>query len=203
MFNDPTTLIASIIGLLIAITIHEFSHAFVADYLGDPTPRSQGRVSLNPLAHLDPVGTLFLIIAGFGWGKPVQYDPYNLRNPKRDASLISLAGPASNILLAIIISFILRLISIQIPEYLFILFLLRSIVIINVTLAIFNLIPVYPLDGFRVVGGLLSGQKAQEWENLSKYGFIFLLMMLLPLSGTSIVFRIIGPIINSIIKILL
>src|SRR3990167_2370413 len=97
-------------GLIIAITIQEFAHAFLADRLGDPTPRAQGRLTLNPLAHLDPVGTLMLLIFRFGWGKPVIFDPYNLAHPRRDAGLISLAGPVSNIILAIGLSLILRFI---------------------------------------------------------------------------------------------
>ncbi|MBU3935605.1 site-2 protease family protein, partial [Patescibacteria group bacterium] len=89
-----------ILGLIIAITIHEFSHAFTADQLGDPTPRSLGRLSLNPLVHLDPLGTLMLFIAHFGWGKPIPIDPYNFKNPKRDELLVALSGPASNLILA-------------------------------------------------------------------------------------------------------
>src|SRR3989304_9414536 len=95
-------------ALLIAVTIHEFAHAFIADKLGDPTPGMQGRISLNPLRHLDPIGTLMLILFRFGWGKPVPFDPFNLRHPKRDSAIIALAGPVSNIILAIFASFILR-----------------------------------------------------------------------------------------------
>ena len=95
-------------GLIIAITVHEFAHALLADRLGDPTPRSQGRLTLNPLAHLDPLGTLMLFLFRFGWGKPVIFDPYNLAHPRRDAGIISLAGPASNILLATILALSLR-----------------------------------------------------------------------------------------------
>src|SRR3989344_1658008 len=99
LFNDSLEFILWTISIVLAITIHEFAHAFAADRLGDPTPRLMGRLTLNPLAHLDPLGTLLLLIARFGWGKPVIFDPFNLRNPRRDSAIISLAGPVSNILL--------------------------------------------------------------------------------------------------------
>jgi len=106
--SNPMSLLFVAAALLSAITVHEFAHAFMAERLGDPTPRLQGRLTLNPLAHLDPLGTLMLFIIGFGWGKPVQFDPYNLKNPRRDAALISFAGPLSNIILASILSIVLR-----------------------------------------------------------------------------------------------
>ena len=114
MFNllsgDLLSTIIFIFSLVVAITIHEFSHAFAAEKLGDPTARLSGRLSLNPLAHLDPMGTLALFLVGFGWGKPVPIDEYNLRYPRRDAAIISLAGPGSNLLLAIILSLLIKLI---------------------------------------------------------------------------------------------
>ncbi|MEK7065464.1 MAG: site-2 protease family protein, partial [Patescibacteria group bacterium] len=93
--TNPLGFLFWLIALVVAITIHEFSHAYAADRLGDPTPRLQGRLTLNPLAHLDPLGTLMLLIARFGWGKPVVFDPFNLRHPRRDAAIISFAGPLS------------------------------------------------------------------------------------------------------------
>src|SRR4051812_27134518 len=101
LFTSPLSFFVAAIALLIAITVHEFSHALSADKLGDPTPRLQGRISLNPLVHLDPIGTLLILFVGFGWGKPVVFDPFNLKNPRKDAAIISLAGPASNFILAI------------------------------------------------------------------------------------------------------
>src|SRR3990167_795118 len=109
LFNNPFAFFSWLIALITAITIHEFSHAWSADRLGDPTPRSQGRLTLNPLAHLDPLGTLMMLLVKFGWGKPVQFDPYNLKNPKRDAAIISFAGPFSNLILASILAIVLRL----------------------------------------------------------------------------------------------
>ena len=99
LFNNPLSFLFWLVALAMAITIHEFAHAYTADRLGDPTPRLQGRLTLNPLAHLDPLGTLMLLLVRFGWGKPVQFDPFNLKNPRKDGALISLAGPASNLLI--------------------------------------------------------------------------------------------------------
>ena len=142
LFNSPLSFLYTAIALVIAITIHEFSHALAADRLGDPTPRSMGRLSLNPLAHLDPLGTLAILFVGFGWGKPVPFDPFNLRDRRRDGAIISVAGPASNLALALIISFLIRFT----PLAMFSNFLI-TLLVLNVSLAIFNLIPVYPLDG--------------------------------------------------------
>src|SRR3989344_4785860 len=108
LLTNPIELLFIVPTLLIAITVHEFAHAFSADRLGDPTPRLQGRLTLNPLAHLDPLGTIMLFLVRFGWGKPVQFDPFNLRNPRRDAAIISLAGPLANVVLATISSLNLR-----------------------------------------------------------------------------------------------
>src|SRR3989344_8883223 len=96
LLTNPVMFIVWAGALVTAITIHEFAHAWMAVYLGDPTPKLQGRLTLNPIAHLDPIGTLMLLLVRFGWGKPVQFDPYNLENPKRDSAIISLAGPGAN-----------------------------------------------------------------------------------------------------------
>ena len=108
LFSDPRTFVLVIFALIISITIHEFAHAFVADKLGDPTARALGRVTLDPRAHLDPLGTILLIVAGFGWGRPVPFDPSYLKNPKKDSALIALAGPVSNFLLAILLTFLFK-----------------------------------------------------------------------------------------------
>ena len=109
LFTNPILFVIYLISILTAISIHEFSHAWAADYLGDPTPRLQGRLKLNPLVHIDTMGMVFLLLLGFGWGKPVQFDPYNLKDPRRDAAWISIAGPSSNFILAIILTLLLKL----------------------------------------------------------------------------------------------
>ncbi len=201
LFQNPIVFVIWALALIIAITIHEFAHALMADHLGDPTPRSQGRLTLNPVAHLDPLGTLMMLMTRFGWGKPVQFDPFNLNNPRRDAALISLAGPASNLILAAALSLVLRFV---ISNSLFALFLV-PIIILNVSLAIFNLIPIHPLDGGKIIVGFLPKDLAHEWDDvMSRYGTLILLFLILPLfGGTSPVTQLISPAINFLLNLLL
>ena len=150
LFESPITFFLFALSLIVAVTVHEFSHALVADRLGDPTPRSQGRLSLNPLVHLDPLGTLSLFLIGFGWGKPVEFFPPNLKSPRRDAALISIAGPISNILLATLLSVIGRtLLDPNSASFLI------PFIYVNVILAVFNLVPIGPLDGQKILFALL------------------------------------------------
>lgn len=186
----------SFIALIIAITIHEFSHAWVADRLGDPTPRSQGRVSLNPLNHLDPLGTIMMFLVHFGWGKPVLIDPYNFAHPKRDEMLVAVAGPGSNLLLAGLLSVFWHFFPSQ---------LVMILIYINIALAVFNLLPVPPLDGSKVFLNLLPIDKAIEWEEVfQRYGFLILAALLfLPVGGSNIISLIISPIINIVLTLFL
>lgn len=196
------SLIISVVSLIIAITIHEFSHALAADRLGDPTPRSQGRLSLNPLKHLDPVGTIMIFLVHFGWGKPVVIDPYNFKNPKRDEIIVSVAGPASNLLLAIFLSIIIRLLPLNLLAALII----STIIQLNILLAVFNLIPIPPLDGSKILLNLLPTHLSEQWQEIfNQYGFILLIILLfLPIiNGSTLVSVIITPVMNFILKILL
>lgn len=207
LFTNPIVFFFSLIALIIAITIHEFAHAFAADRLGDPTPRMQGRLTLNPMAHIDPLGILMLLLFRFGWGRPVEFDPFNLRNPRKDAAIISLAGPLSNILLAIIASILLRLILLLDSPFIglpIISAFLVTTISMNVLLCVFNLLPVHPLDGFKIVGGFLSRDYAKQWYELERYGFIFLIILLLPLAGgVSPIAQLIGPPIRFLLGILI
>jgi len=198
----------NLVALLAAIDIHEFSHAWAAERLGDPTPRLQGRLTLNPLSHLDPIGTILLILVRFGWGKPVQFDPFNLRNPRRDSALISIAGPVSNMLMAATCAMLLQLlIRIPVPGSLVIMIagaLLQQIVVMNIVLGIFNLVPIHPLDGFKIVEGILPEEQAHEWHGLERYGMIFLIFLLFPIfGGTAPIQRVISPVINFFLNIFL
>lgn len=196
---NPLAFLLGFGGLIVAITIHEFAHAWMADHLGDPTPRVQGRVTLNPLAHLDPIGTLAILFTRFGWGRPVEFDPYNLENPVRDAAMIALAGPASNILLATLLALVVPR-EILTPVWQFA---TEWLIQINVILAIFNLVPIYPLDGSKILLAVLPRDKAYQYEELmEQYGFIILLLMILPLNGTSLVSQLIGPAIAFVLQLL-
>lgn len=205
LFTNPLSFIISMIALLIAIDIHEFAHAWMAEELGDPTARLQGRLSLNPFVHIDLTGILFLLFFGFGWGKPVPFDPYNLKNPKKDAAFISIAGPGANLILALILSLILRSFILFKLDFLYTIGsdLFTPVIILNVALGIFNLLPISPLDGFKIVGGILSEEKSQEWYQLERYGILFLLLLIFPLGGSSMLDLIIRPIVSFVINLLL
>ncbi len=205
LFSNPFLFIAWAIALLVAITVHEFAHAFVADKLGDPTPRLQGRLTLNPLAHLDPIGTLMLLLVRFGWGKPVVFDLYNLKNPKRDSALISLAGPASNLIVASILAVLVRIITSPFSPVYFLVPFLLPVITLNVMLAIFNLIPIHPLDGGKILVGLLPDEDAEKVDLfLRQSGLILLMFLILPLiNGRPAVYYLINPVINTILSILL
>lgn len=161
-----------VVALLIAITFHEAAHAFVADRLGDLTARLTGRLTLSPLSHLDPIGTLLILFAGFGWGRPVQFNPLALRNPAVGAALISLAGPVTNFIVALVFASLIRL-NIE-PLNLW-----AQIAAINIMLGIFNLLPFSPLDGEKVVFGLLPAKFRPEWVSIQQYGIFYLILFIL------------------------
>jgi len=176
-----------ILAIVLSVTVHEFCHAKTADRLGDPTPEAAGRVTLNPKAHLDPLGSILFLLIGFGWGKPVPFDPYNLKNPQKDAAIISLAGPASNFIMAIVCSLFLRLFGFGQFEPGTVVSIVRTFleifIWINLVLGTFNLLPFAPLDGFRVIGGILSEKQAPQWYSLERYGFLFLMFFIFPIVG--------------------
>jgi len=205
LFTNPILFFIWAAALLVAITIHEFAHAFAADRLGDPTPRIQGRLTLNPLAHLDPVGTLMLLLVRIGWGKPVQFDPYNLANPKRDTAIISFAGPLSNLLLASLLAIVLRFVTNPFSPAYSLANIIPPFIFLNVVLAIFNLVPIHPLDGGKILVGLLPREDAHRVDLfLRRYGIFILLLMIFPIFGpVSPVSMLISPIINFILGILM
>jgi len=147
LFTNPWEFLSFIIALLAALTIHEFSHAWTANFFGDPTAKNHGRLTLNPIAHLDPLGTIFLLLAGFGWGKPVPIDPNNFKNPKLDNITVSLAGPISNLILAIFLGLIYRFFNLPLLLEQF----FALMIFFNLVLMIFNLLPIPPLDGSKIL----------------------------------------------------
>ena len=200
--NALLGLLFTIPGVLIAITFHEFAHAKVADMLGDDTPRREGRISLNPLAHIDPIGFIMLLFAGFGWGKPVNVNPRNYnRNisvEKADA-IVSIAGPAMNIILAILFTIIYCILyktcGILIVTNRILSIIMQMImytITINIGLGIFNLIPLPPLDGSKVIKPLLP-YNAKRWfeDNERIFYIIFVILWITGIAGT-----IISPVIN-------
>ncbi len=175
-----------IIIILLSISIHEFSHAKAADILGDPTPRLAGRLTINPIAHLDPFGTLMLILVHIGWAKPVPINPYNFRNPNQGMMFTGLTGPVSNFMIAWILAILLKTVPIQ--SYLWS-YVMQNAIFINLALMIFNLLPVPPLDGSRIYTQYLP----VEWQyNLERYGFIILIGILIFPPSQEILFYIIN-----------
>ena len=207
-------LIGWILAFIIAITFHEAAHAWMADRLGDPTARMMGRLSLNPMVHYDPIGTTLLLglvilraigipVIPFGWAKPVRFDPFNLKNPRRDSALISLAGPAINLILASILSIALHLSTGFLLPTSIIASIFIPIIVLNVVLAIFNLVPIHPLDGGKIFIGLLPEREAADADQfLQKYGILILFFLIFPtFGGTSPLFLVISPIIDFVLGI--
>lgn len=185
-------------GLILALTVHEFSHAKMADRLGDPTPEGQGRVTLNPLAHLDPAGTICLLFAGFGWGRPVQINPTYFRNPSRDNMLVALAGPVSNMILAFISFLVYGFAWFFLPQETMWAGILLSMLLlcahINLSLGVFNLLPLPPLDGSKILGYFLKGKAREFLWTLERYSMIILMILFI----TELPAMIISPIINTL-----
>jgi Zn-dependent protease len=206
---DAPTIVSRAITLIIAFTFHELAHAWVAEQLGDYTPRSMGRMTLNPLAHLDPLGSLMLLVAGFGWAKPVVTNPYNFRNgPRVGMAMVALAGPLANLLMAILaaIPFRVGLLSLNerfgdiggiLPTPTTFMF---DFIVINIFLMLFNLLPIGPLDGMKV----LRGVAPREWDGaldlLERWG-MFILLLLVLVGQRLLGFILVGPA-NVLIRLL-
>jgi Zn-dependent protease len=176
--NDPAALVGILVALLVGLTFHEFSHAFVADQLGDHRPRALGRVSLNPVRHIDPMGALMLVIVGFGWAKPVPINPAALRPGRRGLSMVAAAGPVANVSVAVLAAILFRAVDAAgAPDFL--LSALGYTVLFNFVLAIFNLVPIPPLDGYNVVLPFLPPQLAWQVQRYAPYGMTILLVIIL------------------------
>lgn len=171
--------ISSIIAIIFALTIHEYAHAWMADKLGDPTGRVYGRLSLNPLRHFDPIGTLSLIFFGIGWGKPVPFNPENLRHPKRDSAFIALAGPMSNLLTAIICAIPLKYLNGPIFRSLPVYDLISAVFTISILLFALNILPLPPFDGSKIIGLLVPKRLHFSYENFLREGVKYVILFIL------------------------
>ena len=192
---DFTRLLILIPSILLALTVHEYAHGLIAFRLGDPTAKHAGRLTLNPLSHLDPLGTIVLLITQrFGWAKPVPVNPYYFKNPRRDMIWVAIAGPGSNILLALVIGIIQQfLVGSGIIAFGSIGYVMISFtVFINLVLAFFNLLPIPPLDGSKVVSGFIPIQYLRSWEKFERFGGIILIVIIL--FGSQIGLNIFKPI---------
>lgn len=176
--SDLMWFIAGIPGILIAMVVHEYSHACVAVAMGDMTPRLMGRLTLNPKAHIDPIGLLMLFIVHFGWAKPVMVNPRNFRDMRKGEILVALAGPASNLVVAFLtIVFMLLYARLGLPTTDGFFTVMDYLVIININFALFNILPLPPLDGSRVLMTVLPGRWAYEIMRLERYTFIILIAL--------------------------
>jgi len=179
-YTNPAWLLATAAILLLALPVHEFAHAFTAVQLGDPTPRLQGRYTLNPLRHLDPIGALLIVLVGFGWAKPVQWNPRNIDIDRRwGAILVAAAGPASNLALAVLSLLLWRLLG----ETGFLAAFLLFFANINILLFVFNLIPIPPLDGSHILFALLPNNVQQVQFFLMQYGMLLMFVVILLAPG--------------------
>ena len=192
---DLEDFLMSMVSLVICITIHEFAHAYAAVRAGDDTPRREGRISLNPIDHLDPIGTFMMVISslahfGFGWGKAVRINPYNFRSPRWDNLKVSLWGPLSNILTAAVVGTVLRFWGPAMTREVWLF--MAMLISISLVLAFFNLIPIGPLDGSHILSSLLPYEQARQYDVfMGRYGFLIFLGVIFLARG--LLPAIIGP----------
>lgn len=173
----PLQILYNLPAIILALTVHEFMHAYVAVKAGDPTPKNQGRLTLNPLKHLDPIGTLMIIFIGFGWAKPVNVNISNFRNSRRDFVYVSLAGVFANLILAFLASAILYFSGDVLINNPVLYQIIAPFIWINLMLVAINIIPLPPLDGFNVLSSLVTFKNMQIIYNLRRYGFMIIILL--------------------------
>ena len=198
-----------LVPALLAVTMHEVAHGFIAEKFGDPTARLLGRLTLNPIKHLDPIGTIALLVFGFGWARPVPVNPNNLRRAQKDMIWVSLAGPAANLMLALFSALLLRVIvyiAAMLPENSQILPLINPVglmaafgLYINVILCLFNLLPIPPLDGGRVLMGVLPEKQSQLLRRIEPFGMLLIVFLIF---GTTIWRSVFGPAVHHVVSMM-
>lgn len=195
----PDNLIFLIPSLLIALTIHEFAHAYISYRLGDPTPGRHGRLTLNPLAHIDPFGLLMLVFFRFGWGRPVEVDPSYYRDRRKGTVLVSLAGPASNVITSFVLILTYVILHVFVPRFGFTFWgrMLEWTFSYNVFIALFNLLPIPPLDGSKILAGLLPGRYSYKYQVFVGQWSMFILFALI---ATGLTGRILLPLSRFLMK---
>ena len=198
-----------LVPALLAVTLHEVAHGFSAEKFGDPTARLLGRLTLNPLKHLDPIGTIALLVFGFGWARPVPVNANNLRQPQKDMVWVSLAGPLANLMLAIFCALLLRVVvfvAASLPEASQVLSFIKPVglmaafgLYINVILCLFNLLPIPPLDGGRVLMGILPEKQSQMLRRVEPFGMLLIVFLIF---GTSIWSAAFGPAVHHVVSLM-
>jgi len=198
-----------LVPALLAVTLHEVAHGFSAEKLGDPTARLLGRLTLNPIKHLDPIGTIALLVFGFGWARPVPVNANNLRRPKNDMVWVALAGPLANLMLALFCALLLRVVvyvAASLPEASQVLSYIKPVglmaafgLYINVILCLFNLLPIPPLDGGRVLMGILPEKQSLMLRRVEPFGMLLIVFLIF---GTSIWSVAIGPAVNHVVSLM-
>lgn len=191
-------------GIILGLSFHEFAHGFASYKLGDPTPKAQGRVTLNPMAHIDPIGFVALLLCGFGWGKPVQIDTRYYKKPRRDEIIVGFAGVTMNLIIAVIFMLIFKLIFVISPTFLLsnlggvVVDVIKNVIVINLVLMVFNLLPVPPLDGFGIITNIFDLTKYDWYYKLYNNGFLILTVLIL-FNVTSFI---LGPAVSGIYSFL-
>ncbi len=208
LLQSPIIFFVFILSVFFALSVHEYGHALSAHLLGDPTAKHLGRLTLNPLAHIDPLGFLMFLLVGFGWGKPVPFNPFNLKDQKKDSAIIALSGPLANLVSVIIFGLILKFVGSAVGQTNLLVYFLSWLVLVNASLMVFNLIPIPPLDGSKVLYAFIPAGREDIIYKLERNGPIILILFIildrfLPFSILGYLFTAIFNVISNIFGVVM